>query len=105
MTVYGSGAGLTASAAVAIGDSGLISTASAKALTRERTTKLLFDIPCLEFDAPIQIHPKAGSDVKRLEKTDDGCVFNRADPGVRGAPQRPQIAPRVGIRMRRKPNL
>src|SRR6202041_2096589 len=104
-TVYGSVAGLTASAAGAIGDSGPISTASAKDLTPERTAKLLFYIPCLEFDPPIQIHSKARGDVKRLEKTDDGRVFNGTDPGVRGASQRSQIAPRVGIRMRRKPNL
>src|SRR5579863_2464292 len=72
----------TASAAGTGGDSRPISTASATALTRERTTKLLFDIPCLEFHAPIQIHSKTGGDVKRLEKTDDGRVFNRADPCV-----------------------
>src|SRR5882724_2982471 len=99
------GADLTASAAGATGDRGLMRTASATALTRERTAKLLLDVPGLEFDTPIQIHSKAGGDVERLEKQDDGRVLNRADPCVARPPQRLQIAPGVGIRVRRQPNL
>src|ERR1700730_14347351 len=105
ITVYTSGAGLTVSAAGVTEDSGLIRTASARASVRERTTKLLFDIPCLKFHAPIQVHAESGSDVKRLEKTDDRGIFNRAVPCMPGAPKRTQIAPRVAVRMRRKPNL
>src|ERR1700704_1244206 len=98
-------ADLTASAAGAAGDRGPISRARATALTRERTAKLLFDVPGLEFDAPIEIHPKAGGDVKRLDKQDDRRVFKHAEPGVARAPERLQIAPGVGIRVRRQPNL
>src|SRR5271170_7273494 len=105
MTMFVGGVNLTASSDRAGGDSTLISTASATALVRERTTKLLFDIPCLEFHAPIQIHSKTGGDVERLEKTNDCRVFNYADPGVTGPPYRLQITPRVGVRVRRKPNL
>src|SRR5258706_5231166 len=105
ITVSTSGAGLTASAAGVTDHRGLISPASAGALVRERTTNPLFDIPCLEFYAPIQIHAKTGRDVKRLEKTDDRRIFNRAHPGMTGEPKRTQIAPRVAVRMRRKPNL
>src|SRR3984957_18144775 len=90
ITVCTSGAGLTASAAGVTDESGLISTARARALVRECRTKLLLDIPCLKFYAPIQIHAKAGSDVKRLEKTDHRRIFNRADPCMPGAPKRPQ---------------
>src|SRR5882757_11179991 len=76
------GADWTESAAGAAGDSGPISTASTTALTRERTAKLLFDVPGLELDAPIEIHPKAGGDVERLEKQNDSRVFKRPDPRV-----------------------
>src|SRR6267154_1305709 len=105
ITVAASFAGLSAWAAGVTDHSGLLSTASARALVRERTTKLLFDIPCLEFYAPIQTHAKTGRDVKRLEKTDDRRIFDRAHPGMTGEPKRTQIAPRVAVRMRRKPNL
>src|ERR1700730_15033641 len=94
----------TASAAGATGDRRAISTPSATALTRERTAKLLFDVPGLEFDAPVQIHPIAGGDVKRLEEQDDRRVFKRADPCVTRAPERLEIAPGVGVRVRRQPN-
>src|SRR3981081_1775369 len=98
-------ADLTASATDAAGDRGPISTARATALTRERTAKLLFDVPGLEFDAPIEIHPKAGGDVKRPRKQNHRRVFKHADPCVARAPERLQIAPRVGIRVRCQPNL
>src|SRR5580700_6845820 len=104
-TVSVAGVDLTPSAAGAGGDSKPISAASATALTRKCTTKLLLDVPRLEFNAPIQIQSKTGGDVKRLQKADDGRVFDGADPRMARPPYRLQITPRVGVRVRRKPNL
>src|SRR5439155_23424959 len=41
---------------------------------RKRTTELLFDVPRLELDAPIEIHREAGRHIERLEKGDHDGV-------------------------------
>src|SRR5712671_3743032 len=41
---------------------------------RKRTTELLFDVPRLELDAPIEIHREARRHIERLEKGDHDGV-------------------------------
>src|SRR5450432_3440848 len=44
------------------------SSATMHALRSKRTAKLLFDIPGLQFDAPVQIHSEAGGDVEWFDE-------------------------------------
>src|SRR6266487_2862197 len=52
----------------------MMNRAMRRRVSAERTTELLFDVPRLELDAPIEIHREAGRHMERLEKGDHDGV-------------------------------